>query len=209
MQYTVYTPEFLLELRNNPPQLGKLANERRGLFFARNCQLRVRPPKSTGHSIAHCNRLGKLHYQDHWPTEMDLNIGDAWSIAVEPTQCIEWVQWLSTIAKLVRVAISVSPHSDSPSATHRLWLLASARLLLPEQFRIEVRHDLLGIHIAQIGLNFGADTLSGPIDEERSLPLAGVSRPVETSKSALSLLIEQAGYQPCSYDDPKNEREPT
>jgi 2-iminoacetate synthase ThiH len=65
--------------------------------------------------------------------------------------------------------------------------------------RVEVRHDLHGVRLAQVALGFGADTLAGPIDAGRHLPLAGVPRPSETSEAALSELVRQAGLEPITH----------
>jgi 2-iminoacetate synthase ThiH len=84
----------------------------------------------------------------------------------------------------------------SPGGLHRLWLLAAARLALPAGVRVEVRHDLCGIRLAQVALGFGADTLAGPIDPVRHLPLAGVPRPSEATADGLCELVRQAGLTP-------------
>ena len=61
---------------------------------------------------------------------------------------------------------------------------------------MEARHDQLGPHLAQVALGFGADTLSGPVSESRSLPLAGTTRPTESSHEGLCTLVRQAGLEP-------------
>jgi len=42
----------------------------------------------------------------------------------------------------------------------------------------------------------GADTLSGPIDDARVLPLAGVPRPTESTRDGLIALVRHAGLSP-------------
>ena len=61
---------------------------------------------------------------------------------------------------------------------------------------MQARHDLIGIRVAQVALGFGADTLAGPVQPDRSLPLAGVTRPNENTHAGLRALVEQAGLTP-------------
>ena len=77
-----------------------------------------------------------------------------------------------------------------------MWCIAAARLALPTAVRIEARHDRIGIRLAQIALGFGADTLSGPILPDRSLPLAGVTRPDEATAAGLATLVREAALEP-------------
>ena len=57
-----------------------------------------------------------------------------------------------------------------------------------------------------VALGFGADTLAGPQDAGRHLPLAGVPRPNETSEAALCELVRQAGLDPITTPRPAAER---
>ena len=96
---------------------------------------------------------------------------------------------------------SIAPISRGAGGNHRLWAIATARLTLPPQIRVEARHDLIGIRIAQVALGFGADTLSGPVGAERRLPVAGVTRPTEATITGLRSLIEQAGLECALQED--------
>jgi 2-iminoacetate synthase ThiH len=96
---------------------------------------------------------------------------------------------------------SLAPFSTDAAGTHRLWAIAVARLVLPAAIRVEARHDLIGIRLAQVALGFGADTIAGPIAPERHLPVAGVPRPDETTITGLHKLIEQAGLECALYED--------
>ena len=87
------------------------------------------------------------------------------------------------------------PGSRTSCSNIRPWGLS-----LPENIRVEARHDLVGIRLAQVALGFGADTLAGPIAPPRVLPLAGVSRPDENTVAALSLLVTEAGLTPELFD---------
>lgn len=90
----------------------------------------------------------------------------------------------------------VAVYSSSPSSTQHTWLIAAARLLLPPTTRIEARFDRIGLRIAQLALNYGADSLGGPFAAARHLPIAGVSRPNENTLQSLCDLVEQAGLCP-------------
>ena len=89
-----------------------------------------------------------------------------------------------------------APWCRESRGIHRLWCVAAARVALPDQIRVAARHDLLGIRVAQVALGFGADALAGPIEPDRTLPLAGVTRPTENTRAGLRALIEQAGLRP-------------
>lgn len=92
--------------------------------------------------------------------------------------------------------IAVAPYTTQPEGTRRLWAIAAARLVLAPTARVEAHHHRLGIRLAQVALGFGADTLAGPVEADRSLPLAGVTRPNETSRAGLCQLVSQVGLRP-------------
>jgi hypothetical protein len=135
-------------------------------------------------------------------------------VPVEPTDeasAQRYVAWLLALAERERrdpVAgnphlgpCAVAPFSVHAAGTHRLWAISAARLALPASIRVEARHDLIGIRLAQVALGFGADTLSGPVTADRHLPVAGVTRPDETSITGLRNLIEQAGLECALHED--------
>jgi len=130
-----------------------------------------------------------------WPDPRTLEPGDRLVMRVEHDQLAAYCAWL------VRAAASttewtLTPFCPQPGGLFRLHLISAARLALPPRVRVEVRHDLHGVRLAQVALGFGADTLAGPIDAGRHLPLAGVPRPSETSAAALCELVRQAGLEP-------------
>jgi len=130
-----------------------------------------------------------------WPDPTTLSPGDRLVVRVEHDQLAAYCAWL------VRAAAgpthwTLTPFCPTSGGLFRLYLIAAARLALPPQVRVEVRHDLHGVRLAQVALGFGADTLAGPIDAGRHLPLAGVPRPSETSAAALCELVRQAGLEP-------------
>ncbi|HEY0139165.1 MAG TPA: hypothetical protein VGB85_33990 [Nannocystis sp.] len=133
-----------------------------------------------------------------WPAPATLSPGDRLVLRVEHDQLAAYCAWL------VRAAAgptnwTLTPFCPQPGGLFRLHLIAAARLALPPQVRVEVRHDLHGVRLAQVALGFGADTLAGPIDAGRHLPLAGVPRPSETSAAALCELVRQAGLEATTF----------
>lgn len=131
-----------------------------------------------------------------WPDPHALSPGDRLLLRVDPTDLPAYCAWLIAAAAHLPRDSSLAPYTAIPGGLHRLHLLAAARLALPRHIRVEARHDLIGIRLAQVALQFGADTLAGPIDTSRHLPLAAVPRPNETSRAALAELIRQAGLEP-------------
>lgn len=131
----------------------------------------------------------------HWPDPRLLAPGDRLLVCVEHDQLADYCAWLLRAAAAAP-DWTVTPCCPHPGGLFRLHLIAAARLALPPGVRVEVRHDLHGVRLAQVALQFGADTLAGPIDAGRHLPLAGVPRPSETSQAALCELVRQAGLEP-------------
>lgn len=130
-----------------------------------------------------------------WPDPASLRPGDRLVLAVDHDQLPAYCRWLLRAAAAAP-GWSLAPFSPRPGGLFRLHLIAAARIALPAGIRVEVRHDLHGVRLAQVALQFGADTLAGPLDAGRHLPLAGVPRPSETSAMALAELIRQAGFEP-------------
>jgi hypothetical protein len=132
-----------------------------------------------------------------WPEPAALVPGDRLVVQVPATAAdrARYVAWLHAVAD-APAGLSVAPTSPEPGGMQRLWCIAAARLLLPASVRVEARHDLIGIRLAQLAVGFGADTLSGPIAPDRALPLAGVTRPDEATRAGLATLGRQVGLRP-------------
>lgn len=197
--------DFLLSLRDNPPLLGHLAMERRTELFERRTLLRPTPSWDPPSGPAVLRRDQQLDLVA-WPEPDAWQPGDRVLLPIEPADeptAKRYVTWLLDFAEYALTSplepspllgpCSIAPFSGHPAGTHRLWLIAVARLALPGSIRVEARHDLIGIRLAQVALGFGADTLAGPVEADRHLPVAGVTRPNEASITGLRNLIEQAG----------------
>lgn len=119
------------------------------------------------------------------------------SIAVQDN-----AQYVRTLFSLAgETNIVVAPFTAEPEGTRRLWAIAAARLVLAPTARVEAHHHRLGIRLAQVALGFGADTLAGPVEADRSLPMAGVTRPNETTRAGLCQLVSQVGLRPRWHEE--------
>ncbi len=199
----------MLGLRHNPPRMGRWAMERRRELFGDDALLCPTPTLGAvpeGPALLRGDALDPLQ---NWPEPGHWRAGDRLLLPVPATDegAQRYTEWLLELAAAAEkdgflgsarpgeAPSALAPFSPEPGGTHRLWIIAVARLVLPAQIRVEARHDLIGIRLAQVALGFGADTLSGPIEPERRLPVAGVTRPSEASLAGLRTLIEQAGLR--------------
>lgn len=205
--------DTLLRLVGNPPLLGAWAMEVRTQLFGRRTLLRPTPehPRPIGPALLRRDELIEL---EAWPEPEAWQAGDRLMVPIEsgdePTiqYYVHWLLALAEHAKQHPLPVlphlgpcSIAPFSTDPAGTHRLWAIAVARLVLPATIRVEARHDLVGIRLAQVALGFGADTLAGPTDPDRHLPVAGVPRPDEATITGLRKLIEQAGLECALHED--------
>ncbi|GEM_PF-1627082 len=213
---TPLSKKFLLDLRERRLDAGRLAVEARRRFFGNTIATRETdaPPP-----VGRARRWRDTQSQElqKWPTTDSWQTGDRMILRVEAADASEWATYLIDLAAVFaescnaqRVTqhsvapFSIAPFSSSQAATHDMWAIATARLTLPSIIRVEARHDLLGIHLAQVSLQFGADTLAGPPRDSRHLPLAGVTRPNETSAEAICALIRHAGFEADHPDKSSN-----
>jgi hypothetical protein len=186
-----------LALFERPAVIGQAgARARRGYFGD---EIRVRPaPEHAPPAVACVLRGDAIVELAAWPEPAALVHGDRLVVQVPatPADRTRYVAWLRAVAEAAPEGLSIAPTSPTPGGMHRLWCIAAARLLLPAGVRVEARHDLVGIRLAQLAVGFGADTLSGPIAPDRSLPLAGVTRPDEATRAGLATLVRQVGLEP-------------
>ncbi len=194
----------LLELRGDPPQAGQWAGEVRQAYFGQRTNLRTTPELPHPETDVSVERAGQRLALAELPAASTWLAGDRVAIAIEPgddAAARRYATWLVQLAgSELPTGCSLAPWSRQPGGTARLWAIAVARLVMPAMVRVEARHDLIGIRIAEVALAFGADTLSGPIVADRKLPVAGVTRPTEATLAGLRNLIEQAGLEPVSVD---------
>lgn len=186
-----------LALFERPALLGQYGARARRRAFGE--EVWVRPaPVHAPPAAASILRGAAILELAAWPEPAALVPGDRVVVQVSgtPTDRTRFVAWLRAVAEQAPAGLSVAPTSSTPGGMHRLWCIATARLSLPAGVRVEARHDLIGIRLAQLAVGFGADTLSGPIAPDRSLPLAGVTRPDEATAAGLATLVRQVGLAP-------------
>lgn len=175
-------PETLLALFDDPAGTGRRAVACRRELFGRSIWIRE----------------GDAPLSSPWPTPASIPEQARVAIAIEPTDAARraYAVWLLRASTDGPQTWTLAPSATATAGLHPLWCIAVARLALPPGVRIEARHDLLSIRLAQIALGFGADTFSGPILPDRKLPLAGMTRPSENTPLGIATLIEQAGFDP-------------
>lgn len=86
------------------------------------------------------------------------------------------------------------------SAIDELKTIAISRLMLDNIEHIKAFWIMLGLPVAQIALEFGADDLDGTIVEERIMHAAGARTDKGISKEKIVRLIKEAGYIPAERD---------
>lgn len=186
-----------LALFERPAALGDQGARARRRAF--DDQVWVRPaPSHPTPATAALLRDEALTTLAAWPEPDALRDDDRVIVQVPatPGDRQRYVAWLRALAPAAPARLSVAPCSADAGGMHRLWCIAAARVLLPDPVHIEARHDLIGIRLAQLAVGFGADTLAGPIEPDRKLPLAGVTRPDEATAAGLATLVRQVGLSP-------------
>ena len=188
--------DALLSLYLRPAEAGRLATLARQRAFGD--AIAIRPaPRHEPPEAAAIVRGDAVIPCDAWPDPASVRAGDRVVVQVDADEDARrrFVRWLALAAKSLPES-SIAPFSREAGGLHRLFCLAAARLRLPDRVRVEARHDLIGIRLAQIALGFGADTLGGALQSERKLPLAGVPRPNEATRTGLAHLVVQTGLTP-------------
>jgi hypothetical protein len=189
--------DALLSLYLRPTEAGRLATLARQRAFGE--AIAIRPaPRHEPPEAAAIVRDDAVVSCDAWPDPASVRAGDRVVVQVDANEDARrrFVRWLALAAKSLPAEVAIAPFSREAGGLHRLFCLAAARLRLPDHVRVEVRHDLVGIRLAQIALGFGADTIGGPLQSERKLPLAGVPRPNEATRTGLAHLVTQTGLTP-------------
>ncbi len=198
--------EALLAWVREPLIAAARGRARRDGLFGRRVRITARPTLPIPEH-ATVVRGGEVRTLQQWPAiPGGLQAGDhvVVQVGTVPEDRERYVRWLHALARHDLPRISIAPCSRTASGLHPLWCIAAARLCLPAHVAIEARHDLLGIRLAQVALGFGADTIAGPIEPDRNLPLCGVTRPDENTASGLATLVRHAGLSPAH--DPETTR---
>lgn len=86
------------------------------------------------------------------------------------------------------------------SAIDDIKTMAIARLLLDNFPHIKAFWIMLGIDVAQLALNFGADDLDGTVHEEKIMHAAGAETARGMQKSEIIDIIKITGFQPVERD---------
>lgn len=86
------------------------------------------------------------------------------------------------------------------TAVDDLKTIAISRLMLDNIPHIKAFWIMLGLPVAQIALDFGADDIDGTIVEERIMHAAGVETEKGISKDDIIRLIRDSGYIPTERD---------
>lgn len=91
-------------------------------------------------------------------------------------------------------------HLPAPTAHDDLRTMATARLFLDNISHMKAYWIMLGIPVAQLALNYGADDLDGTVTRERIYHDAGATTPEAMSRDDLCQLIEDAGFKAVERD---------
>jgi len=86
------------------------------------------------------------------------------------------------------------------SAVDDIKTLAISRLMLDNIDHIKAFWVMLGIDVAQIALNFGADDFDGTVFEEKIMHAAGARTGTAISKEDIIGLIKESGFIPTERD---------
>lgn len=180
-------------LQNGAPALARARALFGDLVWIRDCV-------AVTSAAATVTRGGKARACERWPSPSTLRDDDELVVEVAPDDAAAYLAYLHELDDSGPARFAVAPTSPADGATFKLWLVACARLVLGRRdgttVHIEARHDRLGLRLAQVALAFGADVLAGPLADERHLPLAGVTRPTENSRTGLEILVQQADRRP-------------
>ncbi len=96
-------------------------------------------------------------------------------------------------------------HLPSTSGITDLRNIAVSRLILDNFPHIRAYWIMVGLKMAQIGLNFGADDIHGTVTEEKITHMAGAKTPQVITADEIKRLICEAGRVPVERDTLYNE----
>ena len=88
------------------------------------------------------------------------------------------------------------PQAQLATGSEILRTIAVSRLMLNNIPHIKAYRMNIGDHLAELGLQFGADDIDGTVQKESIMHLAGSTAPLDHDRAKLSRLICDAGCQP-------------
>ena len=88
------------------------------------------------------------------------------------------------------------PQAQLASGTEVLRTIAVSRLMLNNIPHIKAYRMNIGDHLAELGLQYGADDIDGTVQKESIMHLAGSTAPLDHDRSKLARLINDAGCTP-------------
>ncbi len=91
-------------------------------------------------------------------------------------------------------------HLPFPSAAERLRSIAVGRLFLDNVEHVKAYWIMLGIPVAQLALNMGADDFDGTVSQENIYHDAGAETPESLDRGRIHALIREAGLRPVERD---------
>lgn len=91
-------------------------------------------------------------------------------------------------------------HLPGPSGVDSLKVVAVSRLMLDNFDHIKAYWVMLGKHVAQVALHYGANDMDGTVMEERITYAAGQVSEREASRNEITNLIKEAGFQAVERD---------
>ncbi|MBC8460093.1 MAG: aminofutalosine synthase MqnE [Deltaproteobacteria bacterium] len=91
-------------------------------------------------------------------------------------------------------------HLPSPTGLTIIRNIAVSRLMLDNFDHIKAYWVMMGINLAQVALNFGADDMHGTVTEEKITHAAGAETPKTLPRETMIKLITEAGRVPVERD---------
>ena len=88
------------------------------------------------------------------------------------------------------------PQAQLASGTEVHRTIAVSRLMLNNIPHIKAYRMNIGDHLAELGLQYGADDIDGTVQKESIMHLAGSTAPLDHDRSKLARLINDAGCTP-------------
>ena len=92
------------------------------------------------------------------------------------------------------------PEAQLATGSEILRTIAVSRLMLNNIPHIKAYRMNIGDHLAELGLQFGADDIDGTVEKESIMHLAGSTAPLDHDRAKLARLIRDAGCVPVQRD---------